>query len=179
MLARFIQIALIACDWMRNRKEWKGREETWVQRHLIFFCAPRLSQLIASTYFFNFSLDFLCSFDLLFHFILCRFLFSIPLHQPINIYWYRKYNRLPFMYLCTRSMFANTIECVCVFFFLSLSSFSLRTHFISSIRFNLSWMKDTWKMKNDYVYRISFDDICLSPPFPSPFVLHFIFINWT
>lgn len=51
--------------------------------------------------------------------------------------------------------------------------------FISFIRFNLSWMGDTWKMKNDCVYRISFDNARLTP-----FCLliycftHHILFNW-
>lgn len=152
MFARFIEIALIAFDWRERGSVSSAASHLFV----VFFLHAWARK---HTFLHHFSrFPFLCSFDLLFLCMPCH-----AISQPIRSIFIDTGNIIDFLpcYLYTFDVCKHNRMDVCVSFCRCL--LLCAPSFISFIRFNLGWMRDTWKMKNDYVYRISFDDTCLTP----------------
>lgn len=112
------------------------REWAWEFSGISFFLlhglagSNRLHAHISSIFLdFPFFVHLICSF---FSISTQVFYTQYRYTQPINIYWYRKYNRLPFMYLCTFDVCKHNRICVCVFHFVVVFFFARAPSFISS-----------------------------------------------
>lgn len=99
------------------------------------------------------------------------------------IYWYRKYNRLPFMCTLTRSMFSfcDILHTIISFFAHTQTLSHIQFHLFHAIESRSSqW--DTWKMKNGTLFigftfsiRVYFHSSCLCCGF---FSTDSILIQW-